>query len=55
MPNAQNALPMDFPKPTPKAPTLGTDEAVALEMMLKAGWTGPDEFHAVTADRKSVV
>ncbi len=52
MPNAQAALDIDFPRITPRMPTPDTDEAVALEMMLKTGWTGPDEFHGVTGSHR---
>ncbi len=48
-------MPLDealFPLPTPTLPTPGTDEAIALEMMLKNGWVGPDEFHAETGSHR---
>ena len=45
---AQNALPMDFPKPTPKAPTPGTIAHTAIVLMLTAGAVDADTFHAAT-------
>lgn len=48
----QAELDMDFPRITPTMPKPGTDEAKALEMMLKDGGVDSDGFHAATGSHR---